>query len=176
MSLRQYNTLVLNADFRPLSYFPLSVWPWEDAVNAVFKDRVTLVESYDRTVRSPSFEMRIPSVIALKEFQPLDRKPAFTRFNVFLRDDFRCQYCGERFSTQELTFDHVIPRCYGGRTTWENLGVAANILFALVQWVMNMRHRLTVSCDAFPTHLSRACNIPDDPRRSYTMPSAECAA
>ena len=126
MSLRQYNTLVLNADFRPLSYFPLSVWPWEDAVNAVFKDRVTLIETYDRTIRSPSMEMQIPSVVALKEFQPLDRKPAFTRFNVFLRDDFHCQYCRQPFQTQELTFDHVVPRSYGGKTTWENICTACS--------------------------------------------------
>ena len=168
--------LVLNADFRPLSYFPLSLWSWQEAVKAVFLDRVNIISEYDRVVRSPNFEIKLPSVISLKEYIPAARRPAFTRFNVFLRDRFSCQYCNEPFPTQELTFDHVIPRSKGGRTTWENLGVAANILFALVQWVMNMRHRLTVSCDAFPTHLSRACNIPDDPRRSYTMPSAECAA
>ena len=106
--------LVLNADFRPLSYFPLSLWPWQDAVKAVFLKRVTIVSEYDRTVSSPSFEMRLPSVIALKEYVPQARKPAFTRFNVFLRDRFTCQYCGDRFPTPELTFDHVIPRSRGG--------------------------------------------------------------
>ena len=53
--------LVLNADFRPLSYFPLSLWPWQDAVKAVFLKRVTIVSEYDRTVSSPSFELRLPS-------------------------------------------------------------------------------------------------------------------
>ena len=86
--------LVLNADFRPLSYFPLSLWSWQDAVKAVFLDRVNVVSQYDRVVRSPSFEMRLPSVIALKEYVPAARRPAFTRFNVFLRDRFSCQYCG----------------------------------------------------------------------------------
>ena len=85
--------LVLNADFRPLSYFPLSLWPWQEAIKAVFLDRVNIVSQYERVVRSPSFEMRLPSVIALKEFVPLNRRPAFTRFNVFLRDSFSCQYC-----------------------------------------------------------------------------------
>ncbi|MGB1005886.1 MAG: HNH endonuclease [Thalassobaculaceae bacterium] len=116
--------LVLNADFRPLSYFPLSLWPWQDAVKAVFLKRVTIVSEYDRTVSSPSFEMRLPSVIALKEYVPQARKPAFTRFNVFLRDRFSCQYCGERFPTPELTFDHVIPRSRGGRTSWDNVVTA----------------------------------------------------
>ena len=119
--------LVLNADFRPLSYFPLSLWPWQDAVKAVFLKRVTIVSEYDRTVSSPSFEMRLPSVIALKEYVPQARKPAFTRFNVFLRDRFTCQYCGDRFPTPELTFDHVIPRSRGGRTSWDNVVTACGV-------------------------------------------------
>ena len=92
--------LVLNADFRPLSYFPLSLWPWYEAIKAVFLDRVNIIAEYDRVVRSPSFEMRLPSVISLKEYIPSARRPAFTRFNVFLRDRFSCQYCGERFPSQ----------------------------------------------------------------------------
>lgn len=113
--------LVLNADFRPLSYFPLSLWSWQDAVKAVFLDRVNIISRYETTVRSPSFEMQLPSVIALKDYVPTCRRPAFTRFNVFLRDRFSCQYCGERFPTHELTFDHVIPRSRGGRTSWDNV-------------------------------------------------------
>ncbi|WP_366656237.1 HNH endonuclease [Fodinicurvata sp. EGI_FJ10296] len=118
--------LVLNADFRPLSYFPLSLWPWQEAVKAVFLDRVNIVAEYDRHVRSPSFEMALPSVISLKEFVPASRRPAFTRFNVFLRDKFTCQYCAVRFPTHELTFDHVIPRAHGGRTTWTNVVTACS--------------------------------------------------
>jgi len=113
--------LVLNADFRPLSYFPLSLWPWQEAVKAVFMDRVNIVSRYDRVVRSPRFEVRLPSVISLKEYVPSNHRPAFTRFNVFLRDHFTCQYCGRPFPTHELTFDHVTPRSRGGRTTWENV-------------------------------------------------------
>ena len=89
--------LVLNADFRPLSYFPLSLWSWQDAIKAVFLDRVSVVAEYDRPIRSPSLTMKLPSVIALKEYVPADRRPAFTRFNVFLRDSFTCQYCGDDF-------------------------------------------------------------------------------
>ena len=115
--------LVLNADFRPLSYYPLSLWPWQDVVKAVFLDRVDIVAEYDHFVRSPSFEMRLPSVIALREFVRQDRVPAFTRFNVFLRDGFACAYCG---SPDELTFDHVIPRSKGGRTSWDNIVAACS--------------------------------------------------
>ena len=60
----------------------------------------------------------IPSVIALRQFVRPSEFPAFTRFNVFLRDRFSCQYCGNE---QHLTFDHVTPRRLGGRTTWENI-------------------------------------------------------
>ncbi len=119
-----YPALVLNADFRPLSYFPLSLWPWQEAVKAAFLGRVNIVSEYDRVVRSPSLELRLPSVIALKEYVHLDRRPAFTRFNVFLRDSFECQYCLTDFPSEDLTFDHVVPRSRGGRTTWDNVVTA----------------------------------------------------
>lgn len=115
--------LVLNADFRPLSYYPLSLWSWQDAIKAVFMDRVNIVSHYDRVVRSPSFEMQLPSVVSLKTYIKPARQPAFTRFNVFLRDRFSCQYCGAR---DELTFDHVTPRSRGGTTTWENVVAACS--------------------------------------------------
>jgi len=94
--------LVLNADFRPLSYYPLSLWSWQDAIKAVFLDRVNIVEHYDRAVRSPSFEIQLPSVVSLKSFVKPTTHPAFTRFN------------------------HIIPRSKGGQTTWENVVAACS--------------------------------------------------
>jgi|TARA_R100000455_G_C6265877_1_gene121141 5-methylcytosine-specific restriction endonuclease McrA len=120
-SVEKYPALVLNADYRPLSYFPLSLWSWQDALKSVFLERVNIVSEYDRVIRSPSFEMRLPSVICLKQYVRQSKQPAFTRFNLFLRDGFRCQYCG---SAEELTFDHVLPRRLGGRTNWENITTA----------------------------------------------------
>lgn len=122
--LDKYPALVLNADYRPLSYLPLSLWSWQESLKALFRDSVVVVSEYERTVRSPSLELRLPSVIALKEYVPVSKKASFTRFNVFLRDRFRCQYCGDRFNTRELTFDHVVPRSRGGRTVWENIVTA----------------------------------------------------
>jgi 5-methylcytosine-specific restriction endonuclease McrA len=113
--------LVLNADFRPLSYYPLSVWHWQEVVKAVFLERVNILSEYDRAVRSPGYEMKLPSVVALKRYVQPARRPAFTRFNVFLRDRFACQYCGD---SDNLTFDHLIPKSQGGRTTWENVVTA----------------------------------------------------
>ncbi len=106
--------LVLNADFRPLSYFPLSLWSWQETIKAVVSDRVAVVSEYDRLIHSPRLTMRLPSVISLKDYVPTARRPAFTRFNVFLRDRFTCQYCSRPFPTHDLTFDHVIPRSKGG--------------------------------------------------------------
>ena len=101
---------MLNADYRPLSYYPLSLWSWQDTIKAVFLERVTILEEYDRVVRSARFEMQLPSVVSLKTYIKPARNPAFTRFNVFLRDQFECQYCGD---PKDLTFDHVIPRSQG---------------------------------------------------------------
>ena len=115
--------LVLNADYRPLSYYPLSLWSWQDAIKAVFLDRVNIVAEYEHAVSSPNFSMKLPSVVSLKAYVKPSRHPAFTRFNVFLRDRFRCQYCG---TSEDLTFDHVIPRHRGGATTWENVVAACS--------------------------------------------------
>ncbi len=121
--VRDNPALVLNADYRPLSYFPLSLWPWQEAVKAAFLDRVAIVAEYDTVVHSPSISMQLPSVVVLRDYVKPARYPAFTRFNLFLRDQFACQYCGAK---GEMTFDHVIPRSRGGRTTWENVVAACN--------------------------------------------------
>ena len=119
-----FPALVLNADYRPLSYYPLSLWGWQDAVKAVFLDRVNIVSEYDRAVHSPSIEMKLPSVVSLKTYIRPARYPAFTRFNVFLRDRFSCQYCGDGFQARDLQFEHVVPRSRGGATSWENIVAA----------------------------------------------------
>lgn len=116
--------LILNADYRPLSYFPLSLWSWEEVVKAVWQDRVDVVATYDHVVRSPSMEMQLPSVVCLKSYINQDLNPAFSRINVFLRDSFRCQYCGELGTSHDLTFDHVMPRSQGGVTSWKNIVTA----------------------------------------------------
>ncbi|EEX15138.1 MAG: HNH endonuclease [Salipiger thiooxidans] len=120
-SLKHYPALVLNADYRPLSYYPLSLWPWQEAVKAAFLDRVDIIAEYDEEVRSPSMTLKIPSVVVLKDYVKPRKRVAFTRFNLFLRDEFRCQYCG---SKDDLTFDHVVPRASGGITSWENVVAA----------------------------------------------------
>jgi 5-methylcytosine-specific restriction endonuclease McrA len=122
-SLRDRPALVLNADYRPLSYYPLSLWTWQDAVKAKYLDRVDIVAEYDECVHSPTTTLRIPSVVVLKDYVKPQKKVAFTRFNLFLRDEFQCQYCGAR---GDLTFDHVVPRASGGVTSWQNVVAACS--------------------------------------------------
>lgn len=123
--LRQLNnrpTLVLNANYVPLGFMPLSLWTWQDAVKAIFKGSVTVVDVYpDLSVRASNIKVPLPSVIALNDYVPQKMtKPAFTRRNVYLRDEYKCQYCNKRFQTADLSLDHVIPRSMGGPLSWEN--------------------------------------------------------
>ena len=124
MSMSAHPALVLNADFRPMSYFPLSLLSWQDAISAVFSERVSVVAEYEAWARSPSTQIHLPSVVALRKYQRTPRRVAFTRFNVFLRDRFTCQYCGEAFPSPQLTFEHVIPRSRGGQMIWSNIVTA----------------------------------------------------
>ena len=122
-ALKQHPALVLNADYRPLSYYPLSLWCWQDAVKAAYMDRVDIVAEYDHYVHSATIRFRIPSVVVLKDYVKPQKRVAFTRFNLFLRDHFSCQYCG---SKGDLTFDHVVPRASGGITSWQNVVAACS--------------------------------------------------
>ena len=115
-------TLVLNADIQPVSVVPLSTVHWQDAIRIIYLGRAAVLEEYNRwVIRSPSVQMRMPSVIMLKEHQKHNGKVEFSRYNIILRDKYRCQYCGEPFDYCDLTYDHVIPRRDGGKTTWDNI-------------------------------------------------------
>lgn len=145
LPLSAFPALVLNADYQPLSYYPLSLWSWQDTVKAIFLDRVAVVNHYDRVIRSPGFELKLPSVVALKQYIPQDRRPPFTRFNLFLRDRFTCQYCRQSAPSQELTFDHLVPRSRGGRTSW------SNIVTACTRCNIRKGNRLPQECGMHPT-------------------------
>src|SRR4249919_1242519 len=86
--MRAHPALVLNADFQPLNYFPLSTMDWETAVKNVYEGNLSVVEEYETVVRSPSTTMRLPSVVAMRDFVPIPKRVAFTRFNVFLATGF----------------------------------------------------------------------------------------
>ena len=120
--LQGHTCLVLNADWQPLSYLPLSVWSWQDAVKAAWQERVHVVSSYDVRVRSASASFAIPSVVVLRNYEKrgAEKAPKFSKRLMMLRDGYRCQYCKDSFPPSLLTCDHVVPRAYGGSSTWEN--------------------------------------------------------
>jgi 5-methylcytosine-specific restriction endonuclease McrA len=118
-------TLVLNADGRPLSTYPLRIVSAQDAVSAIWCERTIVVENWpDAFFRSPSTTIAVPKVMILREFVPVSGEPKFCRRSILLRDKFCCLYCGEKFASPDLTYDHVIPKSRGGKTTWENIATA----------------------------------------------------
>ncbi len=109
--------LLLNASFEPLN-----VIGWRRAVKLVVLDKAEIVEASGREIRTVSSRMAVPSVVRLTVFVRFRRREAkFSRRNIYVRDGFRCQYCGDRPPVHELTCDHVVPRSRGGRTEWANI-------------------------------------------------------
>lgn len=126
----QHRTLLLTP-----WYMPHRVVSWKNAVTLLFLGKVEVVVSYAEELRSPSLTLQTPAVIRLKEGAGrgklgrvstgrTGREVRFSRGNVYLRDDFTCQYCFERLERSQLTYDHVTPRAQGGRTAWENIVTA----------------------------------------------------
>ena len=75
-----------------------------------------------KIVHTVRYSIRVPKIILLSIFDKVPKKELkLTRKNVFERDKYQCQYCGKRLPSEELNLDHVIPRHYGGKTTWENI-------------------------------------------------------
>lgn len=73
-------------------------------------------------VNTVSFQVRVPRVIRLLFYDRLPQRTAkFNRRNIFARDENRCQYCGKKHPTSELSLEHVIPRSRGGLSTWGNI-------------------------------------------------------
>ena len=122
--LNTHRTLVSNADMQPLNWMPLSTWSWQEAMTAVLQDRVIQLKTYeDIAVHSATQEFQVPAVVCLRQYHKR-KNAAFTRYNLFLRDGFRCQYCGVKKPAKDLTFDHVLPRSRKGPATFENIVAA----------------------------------------------------
>ncbi|MBN1612633.1 MAG: HNH endonuclease [Polyangiaceae bacterium] len=106
-------------------YFPVRVLQWQDAVKMIYEGTVDVLAEYDEVLRSPSTTWMMPAVVRLRRSVGRHRRGLkFSRMNVFLRDRFRCQYCGQQFRWGELTFDHLVPRSRGGRTEFRNIVTA----------------------------------------------------
>ena len=112
-------TLLLNA-----SYEPLKIVHWQKAVTLLCQGKVEVISVYDREIRAVSISFKLPSVIRLLRYIKIKRRfdyVPFSRANIYARDNHSCQYCGDGYPTNELTFDHVLPVAQGGRKDWENI-------------------------------------------------------
>jgi 5-methylcytosine-specific restriction endonuclease McrA len=116
------HTLALNKDFTPIGVLPLSSLHWHDAVRAVYLNTVSVLHEYDNwTVNSPSRTFRIPAVVVSRDYVKVRRFVGFSPEMVHLRDGYKCAYCAGRFTSANLTCDHVIPKSHGGKLTFDNI-------------------------------------------------------
>ena len=114
-------TLVLSAAYEPVARIS-----WQRAVTLIWQNKVEVIEEYaDKTIRSITFELKMPSVVRfLRALRARRKGVKLSRENVYVRDGGRCQYCRKKVARPEATYDHVVPRAQGGRTTWENVVIA----------------------------------------------------
>lgn len=95
-----------------------ATFTWEDWSKLIPKDD-------ELKLRTVNAVFRVPEVIQYARYDKVpSHKAHYNRRTIYRRDNFRCQYCGKRKTTSELSLDHVIPRCQGGLTNWENIVVA----------------------------------------------------
>jgi 5-methylcytosine-specific restriction endonuclease McrA len=110
-------TLLLNTTFEPLS-----VLSWKKTVTLMFLGKVEVLREYEREIRGVSISIRQPAVVRLLRLVRNNHMSVkFSRRNIFLRDDYTCQYCGKRFDPKGLTCDHIVPKSRGGVTEWSNI-------------------------------------------------------
>ncbi len=139
MSVANEDVLVLNRAWQPINFIPLP-----QAINKILNEKARIIdarEGYvpktweewklcrptegDETITTVSYVVRLPRVIVVNEYNKVpNHKTAFSRKQIYKRDDCTCQYCGCRPGTSELSIDHVTPKCQGGTTTWENCVLA----------------------------------------------------
>jgi 5-methylcytosine-specific restriction endonuclease McrA len=132
MSVLNTKVLVLNR-----SYLPIQITSVRRAMSLLYQDIARAVDDQYRIFDFASWAdlaaeedsiglvnrvIRVPRVILLLAYDRVPRRYVrFSRFNIYARDQNRCQYCGRQFSRSELNLDHVVPRSQGGLSVWENV-------------------------------------------------------
>ncbi len=131
-------TLVLNRNWQPVNIASVAralTLVWNEAARVVDPESYQLYDWQDWAAMAPSddqpfistvsMRLRVPEVIALSTFDRLPQSVVtFSRRNIFKRDRYSCQYCGNQPQPIDLTIDHVVPRSQGGTSTWENCVLA----------------------------------------------------
>jgi 5-methylcytosine-specific restriction endonuclease McrA len=107
------------------TYEAINVCSVKRALKLIFKGAAVIEEKNDGQIFCAERGYSNPSVIRLVNYVNLPyRTVMLSRKNVFLRDNFSCQYCGNVFEVKDLTLDHICPQSKGGKTTWENVVTA----------------------------------------------------
>jgi 5-methylcytosine-specific restriction endonuclease McrA len=107
---------VIHVDQGQYANYDFESWREISELKAAFK------EPHEDWIRAVNFEIQVPRVIRLLSYDRLPKQAVrFNRRNIFARDGNRCQYCGKKFPTSELSLDHVTPRSRGGETSWDNI-------------------------------------------------------
>lgn len=121
-------TLVLNADYQPKNLLKLETIPAEQALSDFFSKNCTVVDTYNRVVKTMKVENRvpIPSVISYKKMYKRPETLPLHNMHLLLRDGYECVYCGMILSEDSMTWDHYVPLSRGGTTEWNNILSSCN--------------------------------------------------
>jgi 5-methylcytosine-specific restriction endonuclease McrA len=133
-SFTNHRTLLLNADYQPMGW-PLETLSGEATLHGLCLGRFKSVEMSDTYAHSPTTTLRLPSVVALRDY--VDPKaffgvPNVSLYNLFIRDRGICQYTGRplrmgsKHRSEEATKDHVVPRVDAGSDSWDNVVLASS--------------------------------------------------
>jgi 5-methylcytosine-specific restriction endonuclease McrA len=108
------DTLLLNADGAPLSITPLSTLTWQESIKLIWLDKINVLDWHDDwEVHSPNHTMKVPAVIAIRDYNKSAGDVNFSRKNIFIRDNHKCQYCLDTFKTSEITLDPKVVKHHG---------------------------------------------------------------
>jgi len=105
-----------------ITYEPLKIINWKKAITMLCLGKVEVIEEYGRDIHAVSFTIKLPSVVRLLKMVKRTKSTVkFSRQNIYARDRYQCQYCGNSCPTEDLTYDHVLPKSRGGKTEWGNI-------------------------------------------------------
>ena len=122
MKTAQSNKVILlNADHSMLHFVS-----FKRAVSLYSKNKVNIIKfQRNSKIIHPVLKIRKPHTIALKKYIYVPHRTVrYNRTNIFIRDDYKCQYCNTKLNKKNKTIDHVIPKSdknYPGPTRWDNV-------------------------------------------------------